>query len=372
MKELFTRLTQQPDTNAHLWLFWSYLLLIVIAEILTAFVNPYPGQVTHILVLVVLVFHGGLETNLARRRLALALAVLPLIRILSLSLPIAPFPQIAAYAIVGTPLLIATWIIIRHLGLSQYGLGLRSSNPLPQLMLAGGGLGLGAIEYAILQPAPLFDSFSWQTFWLSALILAIFTGFAEELIFRGLLQSAAMRVLRYWGIIYVALLFAALHIGHRSAVDIFFVLGVGLLFAYIVHRSGSILGVTLAHSLTNITLFLIMPYYTQPPLNAMADTISRIIWGGTGLALIALIFLVAFPSRVAAHTPARRAPRSARRRRSGTVSSRSGEKAGVTPQSINRHQQRLRSLRPEPATNPQNLNRRNTPLPKQPWEDQVE
>ena len=45
-----------------------------------------------------------------------------------------------------------------------------------------------------------------------------------------------------------------------------FVLLVSLLFSYIVHETGSILGVTLAHGFTNIGLFLIFPFLiTLPP-----------------------------------------------------------------------------------------------------------
>jgi membrane protease YdiL (CAAX protease family) len=64
----------------------------------------------------------------------------------------------------------------------------------------------------------------------------------------------------------VALFFGVLHVGYQSLVDVIFVTGVGLLFGWIVLRTRSIIGVTLAHGLTNIMLFLIMPFVANGSL----------------------------------------------------------------------------------------------------------
>ena len=82
----------------------------------------------------------------------------------------------------------------------------------------------------------------------------------EEFIFRGVLQRSAWERLGWGGIIYVSVLFAILHVGFLSWVDVIFVFGVAMLFAWIVKRTGSLLGVTLAHALTNVTLYLIAPF----------------------------------------------------------------------------------------------------------------
>jgi O-antigen/teichoic acid export membrane protein/membrane protease YdiL (CAAX protease family) len=271
-----------------LWLLWGYLLLISAAEIITAAVHPQIGLILHALLLIGLTLFGASGQLTAGRRLALALTLAPLIRLLSLSLPLVRFPQATWYPIVAIPLLIAAWIVIRLLGVSRRDLGLRAGNLPLQLMLVGGGLGLGAAEYAILRPAPLIADYSWGALVLPALSLVIFTGFTEELIFRGLLQAVATPVLTRWTMIYVALLFAALHIGYLSVSDVAFVFAVGVLFGEIVRRGGSILGVTLAHGLTNVTLFLIMPYVAAHPSSIVAAGAPWAIWGGTAIALIAV------------------------------------------------------------------------------------
>jgi DNA-binding XRE family transcriptional regulator len=153
-----------------------------------------------------------------------------------------------------------------------------------QLGLAGLGLGLGAIEFSILQPNPLVGALSWQTLWLPALSLLIFTGLTEELIFRGLLQPLARDALGRPALVYVALLFAVLHVGYLSLGDVAFVFAVGLLFAAIVQWSGSILGVTLAHGLTNIMLLLVLPYLAQQP-GAIGGTLPWLVGAGSAIGL---------------------------------------------------------------------------------------
>jgi membrane protease YdiL (CAAX protease family) len=64
---------------------------------------------------------------------------------------------------------------------------------------------------------------------------------------------------RAFGIVYVAAIFSVLHVGYSSFVDVAFVFGIGLFFGWAADKTGSIVGVTLAHGLANIVLFLILP-----------------------------------------------------------------------------------------------------------------
>ena len=89
-----------------------------------------------------------------------------------------------------------------------------------------------------------------------------YTGFVEELIFRGVLQQTAVEVFgSWWGIVYVSLLFAVLHIGFLSLIDVVFVFFVSLFFGWVVKKKGSLFGVTLAHGITNILLYLVVPFF---------------------------------------------------------------------------------------------------------------
>jgi membrane protease YdiL (CAAX protease family) len=276
-----TRPLVEPST----YLFWSYLSLVGAAELVTSVFSPVAGLVTHLFVMAVLLVHAALGRSAEERKLALALTLAPMIRLLSLAMPLVSFPQIAWYPVVSIPLLTATWIIVRQTGVSRQAMGLRIGNPVLQLMVTGAGLGLGVLEYMILRPKPIVASFDWQSVLIACLSLVIFTGLNEELIFRGLLQATSVAVLQGRGLLFVSLLFGVLHIGYLSVVDVVFVTAVGLLFAYIVRWGGSILGVTLAHGLTNVTLFILMPVL----MSQWPDEATMVaILAGLGGALVSL------------------------------------------------------------------------------------
>jgi LysM repeat protein len=74
------------------------------------------------------------------------------------------------------------------------------------------------------------------------------------------MQSASRQALGKASILYVAVVFAVLHLGYKSVSDVAFVFAVGLLFGWLVARTRSLLGVTLAHGVTNITLYLVVPF----------------------------------------------------------------------------------------------------------------
>lgn len=280
------------------WIFWGYLLLIAGAEYILTYVSLSIGHIAHVLLLLGLLLYGWIGPDTTGRRLALTLVLVPLIRILSLSLPLAAFPQHMQYLIVGGPLLFSTWLTIRHLRLSRAQIGMRLDNVLLQLMLAGGSLGLGLIEYRILQPEPLASEFTWHALWLPAVSLIIFTGFTEELIFRGVIQAVALPLFRFWGLIYGSLLFAVLHISYRSVPEVLFTFGVGLLFACVVYQSGSLVGVTLMHGLSNATFFLVWPQLAQAESGELMPLVVMVAQGGSLLAFIAFVIIMVRPRKV--------------------------------------------------------------------------
>ncbi len=240
-----------------------YLQILILAELLTNMVEPHLGMLVHGITLFALLVHGALDNDIRHRRFLLTLALAPLIRLQSLFLPLAGRPLIEWYLAVGTILFIAVFFTARISGLRAHRIGLNLSHFLFQIIFGFVGIGFGWLEYLILRPEPLVDEFVFEALWLPALILTIFTGFLEELIFRGLIQEAALASYGRFGMTFGAILFAVLHVGHGSFLDVVFVFGVGILFGVVVIRTGSIFGVSLAHSLTNVCLFLIFPFFIQ-------------------------------------------------------------------------------------------------------------
>ena len=164
------------------------------------------------------------------------------------------------YPIIYAPLVAAAVVVIRIAGYRARDVGLVFKKVPFQLVVWLSGFLFGVLEYYILAPEPLVSELSLQAIWLPALLLFISTGFTEELIFRGVLQRAAVASFGGWGIVYVSLLFAILHIGFLSWIDVAFVFVVALFFGWAVEKTGSLLGVTLAHGTTNVLLYLVIPF----------------------------------------------------------------------------------------------------------------
>lgn len=235
-----------------------YLAAIAAAEVVTALVNPLGGIVFHIVLLLGLVAHASFSPTYLHQELYLALALAPLIRVLSLSMPLTKFPQIYWYAIIAVPLLVAVFAVMRRLDFHPRDVGLTLNWPPIQFLVGLTGIPFGMIGFHILTPESLVNSLAWGEILLPAVIL-LATGFAEELVFRGVMQKSADDALGHWGWVYIAVLFTVLHIGYLSVANLGLVLVVALCFGLISQNTGSIVGVSLSHGITNIVLYLIAP-----------------------------------------------------------------------------------------------------------------
>ncbi len=271
-----------------------YLLAISVAEVITVLIQPVWGMVCHIIVLVTVIVHSALTSRQTHRQLLLSLALVPLVRVMSLSMPLINIPQIWWYPIIYAPLLAAAIVVACFLNLrtkdmvtcpncgqktgsgscqwceypilkdvptGRRKLGLSFGFFPVQLVVALSGIAFGVAEYFILKVEPIVSGLIWQEVWPEALVLLVCTGFVEEFIFRGVLQYTALQAFGGWGIVYISLLFAVLHAGFLSWIDVVFVFFVALFFGWVVKKTGSLFGVTLSHGLTNIMLYMVVPFF---------------------------------------------------------------------------------------------------------------
>ena len=257
-------LLQSPSTSFR-GIAIIYLVMLALAEALTNLIEPRAGLVMHGVVLVALLLHASRGAQGAQRRFLQALALAPLIRLLSLSLPLPSFPFVYWYLVVGTPLFIAAYVAARAGKMNKGMLGLNCRYLPVQILVGLTGIAVGLVEYLILRPTPLVAELHWQEIIVPAMILLIFTGVLEEVIFRGVMQYSALRNFGRIGVVYVAIVFAVLHMGYHSALDVVFVFAVAVFFGWVTLRTGSILGVSLSHGLTNITLYLVFPFLVAAP-----------------------------------------------------------------------------------------------------------
>jgi membrane protease YdiL (CAAX protease family) len=246
----------------------AYAAALAAAEVLVAAVDPRLGAFTYAVLLVLLLRQGARAAAVAGQRLYWSLALVPVLRLLSLSLPLGSFTGVWRYAVVAALLLAAEAVALRAQGLRPADVGLRWRwRDLPLQVLIGLlGVPLGLLWYTLLRPPPLVAALPPGAIWVPAVVLLVSTGLPEELLFRGLLQRASAVVMGPWlGPLLITCLWTALRLGSASwpALGLTFV--TGGLFALIAGLTGSIWGVSLANGLTNVVLFLLAPYLVESP-----------------------------------------------------------------------------------------------------------
>ena len=246
----------------------AYTAALAAAEVLVAAVDPRLGAFLYAVLLVLLLRQGARAATVAGQRLFWSLALVPVLRLLSLSLPLGSFSGVWRYAVVAALLLVGEAIAMRAQGLRPADVGLRWRwRDLPlQAFIGLLGVPLGLLWYALLKPTPLVTAIPPGAIWVPAVVLLVSTGLPEELLFRGLLQRASGVAIGPWlGPLLITCLWTALRLGSASwpALGLTFV--TGGVFALIAGLTGSIWGVSLANGLTNVVLFLLAPYLLEPP-----------------------------------------------------------------------------------------------------------
>jgi hypothetical protein len=237
-----------------------YILYLIVAETLTTYGNPAIGLFFHAVLIFVILLHAALLDNKPPYRLVLTLIMMPIIRLMSVAVPLVRFPPIAWYMVVSIPLFISAFTIMRILNLKPRQVGFTFRQLPLQVMIALTGVILGVAEYAILRPQPLLDSPTLWQFVEPSLYLLIGTGLMEELVFRGIIQQMAEEQMGINpSILFSALIFAIMHIGWRSMLDLVIVFAAGVYWGWVFARTRSLVGITISHGITNIMLFLVLP-----------------------------------------------------------------------------------------------------------------
>lgn len=237
-----------------------YLFALGYAERTVYFVDPARGLVLHAYLLVGLILVVSAEWDHAQYRYLLAFAIVPLMRMIGLAVPLSYFPLGFWYVLVSLALVVAVMIFAQRLALSSSDLGLKLDRLLVQLLVALSGILVGVGQYFLLGEALSTEGSRQFSSIALGVVLLLGYGFVEELIFRGLLQHVAEKILGVGvGWVFVAAVYAVLSLGSYSLGSMAVAFGVSLLFSWAVWRTGSLLGVSLAHGLANIVLFLILP-----------------------------------------------------------------------------------------------------------------
>jgi hypothetical protein len=192
-----------------------------------------------------------------------SLALIPLYILFTSSLPwFFINQQYLLPAVYATILALCFWHIHRsNLSLKQI-MGF-SKEKLLKYVLIGLVIGapLGVIEYFILQPAATFPTFEVKYFLRDVVYMLFFVGLAEEILFRGLIQTDFSEAFGWKrGLLAASLLFAVMHLTWRSLPELGFVFLAGLILGVLYLKTKSLVSPIIAHAANNVMLVAIAPY----------------------------------------------------------------------------------------------------------------
>lgn len=101
----------------------------------------------------------------------------------------------------------------------------------------------------------------------SNFLLMLFTcvtaGVTEELLFRGYIQTRLTMIFGnpWWGIIIASFLFAAMHLGYKTAGEFLGTFGIGIIFSYYYWKYRNLTVLMITHSLYDFLTILIQIHY---------------------------------------------------------------------------------------------------------------
>ena len=222
--------------------------VLVVAQALVLIGQTEVAELGQILVFTVLATTYLTWRQEPERQLILALALLPLVQLLSLSLPTRLIPTVQWFVLIGLPiyvlLIVAAYRL--HLGRDEIGLRLTRWQPQARVVLLGAALAIPG--YLILRPEPIVADPTPVNLVTAMVIVAIFGGVLEEGLFRGVIQSIAERSMARGSVAVSAFATGLLYSSSLDLRYMIFAVLVGVAFGTVVRRTGSLVGVAGGHA----------------------------------------------------------------------------------------------------------------------------
>jgi membrane protease YdiL (CAAX protease family) len=191
-------------------------------------------------------------------RLLPAVALLPLMRLLSLTMPVPALPSVAWIALAGAPLLLAVAATARLVVLNVRDMGLGK----PPRDVFSVALVIGSIPVGLLlgqmSPSAIASPVGAES-GLVALLVVSCGAIPEELIFRGILQPLMVRRIGGVAIAVVAAVHAATYLGTGSAQVVAVMALAGFAYGSEVARTGSLWAPVVGHSFLAVSATLVAP-----------------------------------------------------------------------------------------------------------------
>lgn len=250
-------------TVSHAWI--VYLAAAIVAELMLP-IAPVGTALIDAAILVLALTHFGwaqrypLAIGDPPTRLLPAVALLPLLRLLSLTMPVPEWPPATWLVLAGLPLLVAIWAAARlmHLDVKEISL-VRVSRDWRTAAIVALSVPAGLL-LARAAANPIWSTSEGPLATLAtAVVIVAFAAIPEELAFRGMLQPLLGAVLGRTAILVSALAFAATYAGAGSIWAVLLMGGVGVAYGWEVDRTDALWGPIVAHAVLVTTAVFVGP-----------------------------------------------------------------------------------------------------------------
>jgi membrane protease YdiL (CAAX protease family) len=233
---------------------------IAAAEEILVFISLPLGAAAHGIMTLGLLLQTTVTRPSAVRRCLAGLALVPLLRLLSLALVQPDIPIAVWGALAASAFLVATAMVIRALEMRPADLGLAVPKEWSSALLA-----LGVVGIASLVASRASSSVALGGAELAVPAYLVISAVSEELAFRGVIQGTLRRAVGdAAAVLYSSVAFSVLYLATFSLAFIASIVALGLVLGWVTARSRSIWPAMVCHVAFNLAAALVWPGLGQP------------------------------------------------------------------------------------------------------------
>ncbi len=271
------------------------ILGIIVGELIMFYDQILTGLGIHIInfiAIILIIIFGKLP--LKEKNILQSLTLLILLRMINLSMPQFFTTALMQYPLIYGIMFLPIYMVINSQQISSNDVGVNFRKLYIYVPIAIViGIVAAIIEYRIIDPVALVEKIRFSDIALISIVMFVFIGITEELIFRSILQTRLEKILglRY-GLLLTGVIFGIMHVSYRILDEILFAIIFGIILGYIFQKTRNLLFVTSIHGTTNVTLFGILPNMSMSIVaNTQNIPLDTIIASGTFISIFLIIIL---------------------------------------------------------------------------------
>lgn len=238
------------------------ILGIIVGELLMFYDQISLGLGIHIVNLLIITFILMFSSlTIKEKNVLQSLTLLIILQMINLSMPQFFTAALVQYSLIYGIMFVPIYFTIKNQQIPYKELGINFSRLyyyLPLAILIG--IVTAVVEYHILNPMALIQKIRASDIIFISIVMFIFVGIVEEIIFRSILQTRIEQVLGTgYGILLSGSIFGIMHASFGMLNEILFVTILGIVLGYIFHKTRSLPFIVSIHGATNVVLFGILP-----------------------------------------------------------------------------------------------------------------